>query len=91
MDPDAVSALVRDTLTSYRYDPPPPGTTIGVPWSPEKVYDHVEKLKAALLEEPYLQRFELRDTSEQCLREVPSCVEFWVVAESGSYTRRGIS
>src|SRR5437762_14304707 len=75
MDRGAVSSLVRNTLDGYRYEPPPAGITIGVPWSAEKVYTHVEKLKAALVE-PYLQRFELRETYEQVGQAEPSYAEF---------------
>jgi hypothetical protein len=53
MDRDTISSLVRETLASYRYEPPLPGTTRGVAWPKEKVYAYVEKLRAALVE-PYL-------------------------------------
>jgi hypothetical protein len=79
MDPDTVLSLVRDTLAGYRYESPPPGSTRGVPWSAEKVYAYVERLKAALVP-PYLQRFELRETSEQVAQAEPGYAEFWVVA-----------
>src|SRR5207249_11925713 len=82
MDRGAVSTLVRDTLASYRYEPPPAGSTVGVPWPAEKVYAYVEKLREALVE-PYLQRFELRESYEQVIRPEPSYAEFWVVAEGG--------
>jgi len=80
MDRSAISALVWDTITGYHYEPPPPGTTIGVPWSAEKVYGYVEKLKSALVE-PYVERFELRETYEQIGQSEPSYAEFWIVAE----------
>ncbi len=81
----AVSALVRETLAGFHYEPPPPGTTIGVPWSAEKVYGYVEKLKSALVD-PYLQRFELREAYEQAGQSEPSYAELWVVAEGdGGY------
>ncbi len=77
--------LIRDTLTSYHYVPPPPGSTIGVPWSAEKVYGYVVKLRAALVE-PYVQRFELRETYEQAGQSEPTYAEFWVVAKGdGGY------
>ena len=83
MDRDAVSALVRDTLAGYRYEPPPSGSTVGVPWSAEKVYGYVEMLRAALVP-PYLQRFALRETYEQVTCGEPSYAEFWVVAEGAA-------
>jgi hypothetical protein len=85
MDRSAVSSLVRDTLAGYRYEPPPTGSTLGVPRSAEKVYAYVEKLSAALVE-PYLQRFELRESYEEVGQDEPSYAEFWVVAEgNGGY------
>src|SRR4051794_2792742 len=83
MDRKAVSALVRAMLASYLYELPP-GGTIGVPWSADKESSHVEKLREALVQ-PYLQRFELRETYEQVGQPEPSYAEFWVVAEAGSY------
>jgi hypothetical protein len=50
MDRGMVSALIRDALSRYHYHPPLPGSTIGVPWSAEKVQGYVEKLKEALVE-----------------------------------------
>jgi hypothetical protein len=75
--------LVQETLAAYHYEPPPPGSTIGIPWTAEKVSDYVKKLREALVE-PYLQRFELRETYEQVVRNEPCFAEYWVVAESGS-------
>ena len=84
MDEESVSTLVRDVLANYHYEPPPPGSTIGVRWSAEKVSAYVEKLKKALVK-PYLRCFELRETHEQIRQSEPSYAEFWVVAESVGY------
>jgi hypothetical protein len=85
MDRSAVSTLIRDTLAGYRYEASAAGGTIGVPWSAEKVYGYVEKLKAALVV-PYLQRFELRETYEQVAQAEPTFAKFWVVVEGeGGY------
>jgi hypothetical protein len=84
MNSGMLQALVHETLARFRHEAPPPGTTVGVPWSAEKVHDHVETLKPALVE-PYLQRFELRETYEQSAQPEPSYAEYWVVAESGCY------
>jgi hypothetical protein len=84
MDGGTLQALVHEMLARFRYETPPPGTTLGIPWSAEKVYDHVERLKRALVD-PYLQRFELRETYEQSGQHEPSYAEYWVVAESGCY------
>jgi hypothetical protein len=82
MDQAAVNELILATLAGYRYEPPSPGSTIGVPWSAEKVYAHVEALKQRLVS-PYLQRFELRETYAQSTAAAPTFADYWVVAESG--------
>jgi hypothetical protein len=79
MDRLSLSLLIRDTLASYHCAPPAPGSTIGVPWTVEKVCKHVEKLRRALIE-PYLQRFELRETYEQAGQSQPTSADFWVIA-----------
>lgn len=84
MDRAAITELVRETLATYRYEPPPPGSTIGVPWSAERVYVYVERLRGCLVE-PYLQRFELRETHPQCVAAEPTHADYWVVAESAGY------
>jgi hypothetical protein len=84
MDSKAIQAFVHETLAEYRYEPPPPGSTIGTPWSAEKVSDHVNELKASLVE-PYLQRFELRETYDQVAQKEPRLAEYWVVAKSENY------
>ena len=85
MDRQSLTNLIHETLASYHHVPPPFGSTIGTPWSTEKMYRYVEKLKSALIE-PYLQRFELRETYEQARVSEPSYAEYWVVAEGdGGY------
>jgi hypothetical protein len=84
VDRAAIQELIRGTLADYRYEPPPPGTTVGVPWSADKVYSYVERLKGCVVE-PYLQRFELRETYAQCTAAEPALADYWVVAESVGY------
>jgi hypothetical protein len=84
MDQAAVSTLVRVTLAGYRYDPPPPGSMIGVPSTPETVSAYVEKLRGALVA-PYKQRFKLQETYEQTGQPEPRYAEYWVVAEGREY------
>jgi hypothetical protein len=85
MDRQALSILIRDTLATYHYVPPPPGSTVGAPWTPDKVYGYVERLRGALVE-PYVQRFELRETYEQARESEPTYAEFWVIAKGdGGY------
>lgn len=79
MDRQSLSILIRDTLANYHYEPPPPGTTIGVPWTAEKVYGYVEKLRNALVD-PFVQRFELRETFDQVGQLEPTYADLWVVA-----------
>lgn len=85
MDQKAIKTLVCQTISEYVYEAPLAGSTIGVPWSEEKVLGYVEKLRAALVE-PYLQRFELRETYEQVSAQFdPSHCDYWVVAEGCHY------
>jgi hypothetical protein len=84
VDSAAIQKLIRATLAGYRYEPPPPGSTTGVPWSADKALASVERLRGRLVE-PYLQRFELRETYSQCVGGEPAFADFWVVAESPGY------
>ncbi len=84
MNSAAISELVRETLAGYRYEPPPLGSTLGVSWSLDKVNSYVERLRGCLVE-PYLQRFELRETYSQVGADEPTYAEYWVVAESSGY------
>ena len=85
MDRQSLSILIRDTLASYHYVPPPPGSTIGVPWTADKICEYVEKLRRALVE-PYIQRFEMRETYEHAGQAQPTYADFWVIATgNGGY------
>jgi hypothetical protein len=84
VDRGAIQELIRTTLAGYRYEPPPRGSTFGEPWSADKVYSHVEQLRKSLVE-PYLQRFELRESYSQCVAAESTYAEYWVVAESAGY------
>jgi hypothetical protein len=84
MDSKTIQAFVHETLAEYHAEPPPPGSTVGTPWSAEKVSDYINELRGALVE-PYLQRFELRETYEQLAQKEPRFAEYWVVAERGNY------
>jgi hypothetical protein len=84
MDQQSLSTLIRDTLSNYRFEPPP-GAAVGVPWSAEKIREHIKILRDTLVE-PYVQRFELRETFEQVAQSQPTYAEFWVVAKlDGGY------
>jgi hypothetical protein len=85
MDREVVSALVRETLASYGHEPAPQGSsTIGLPWSAEKLRGYLERLEGALVE-PYLQRFELQETYEEIRQPGLSFADYWVVTEIGNY------
>jgi len=78
MTPEEVEALVRKEIELFHYEPPEPGTTLGRPWSTEKVQGYVQKLRGALVK-PYLQNFIPMDTYEQIQEK--KTVQYWVVAE----------
>jgi len=74
-----ISTIVAQALDAYVYEAPAQGSTLGVPWTEEKVRRHLSLLRAALVV-PYLQKFELRDTFAQMRRLEAEIVEYWVVA-----------
>lgn len=79
-----IAAIVTVEINKYRYEPPAPGSTVGVPWSTEKVAAHVELLKQSLVP-PRLESFALAETYEQITNQVSANAEYWVVAESDGY------
>jgi hypothetical protein len=79
-----VARIVRKELEEFTYEVPPPGTTVGVPWSEEKVRSYLPKLRAALVE-PYVELFQVRDTYEETQVEPPITADYWVVAEAEHY------
>lgn len=74
--------MVQDELRTYSYEEPELGTTLGKPWSEEKVLCYIPKLKRALVK-PYLQRFRLEESGER--RDHPVFAEYWVVAIDHGY------
>ena len=84
MTSNDVANLITAELRDYQYEPPPPGTTLGKPWSSEKVATHLDLLREALVT-PYLQKFVLEDTYEQLTAREKQVVEYWVVAEAEFY------
>ncbi|MEE4383547.1 MAG: hypothetical protein V2J02_16225 [Pseudomonadales bacterium] len=75
---------MKTELERFRYAEPQRDDLIGVRWSEQTVLSHIPKLRAALVE-PYLKRFQLRDTYEQIRSQKPYTAEYWVVAETESY------
>ncbi len=70
--------MIRNLLARHRCEPTE--STVGIPFSADKMSDYVQELKAALIE-PRLQRFELRETYEQVVRHAPEYADYWVIAE----------
>jgi hypothetical protein len=79
-----IERMVDAEIQGFVHEPPAPGTTVGVPWSEDKVRSYLPKLRAALVK-PYQQRFVLRDTPMQIRGTAPSFEEYWVVAETSGY------
>lgn len=71
-------------IDGFRYEPPATGTTVGMPWSEDKVLSYIPQLRAALVT-PYRRRFVLRDTSAQIRAAPPMFADYWVVAETDGY------
>src|SRR4051794_40622769 len=84
MNSNDIERRVRSDIDDYRYFAPRPGSTVGVPWSEEKVRSYIAKLERALVE-PVLQRFVVRDTYEQMQRDPPLVEAYWIVARTGMY------
>lgn len=84
MNASDVERIVAAEVDGFVYEAPAPGTTVGVPWSEEKVRSYLPKLRAALVK-PYQQRFALRDTPAQLRASSPTFAEYWVIAETDGY------
>ncbi len=84
MTSDDIASLIAVELEEYHYKAPPSGSTLGKPWSLDKVTAYVEKLRKALVK-PYLHKFVLDDTYEQMTAVEKQVVEYWVVAEAELY------
>src|SRR5690606_5538530 len=84
MQSSDVARIVRSELDGYSYEASPSGSTVGVPWSEEKVRSYLPRLEAALVD-PYLQDFFIRDTWEQVQANPSITAEYWVVAEAEFY------
>ncbi|MCH8492744.1 MAG: hypothetical protein LAT53_05865 [Idiomarina sp.] len=82
MNSEDISQIIEEELDSYSYDVPEPGTTLGRPWSEEKVLSYIPKLRESLVI-PYLRKFRLSETHEHFNKEVFE--DYWVVAIDGGY------
>ena len=80
-----VLKIVEADLKAFKYAAPELGSTVGVPWTEDKVMTYIPKLKAALVK-PYLQSFLLKETYEQINDNKKEHASYWVIAEeSGNY------
>lgn len=82
MNSEEISQIIEKELEAYVFDEPEPGTTLGKPWTEEKVLSYIPKLRKALVT-PYLQKFRL---SETCAHFDTQVFEnYWVVAIDEGY------
>ena len=84
VDASQVAALVAKELTTYRYEAPPSGSSLGTPWPEDKIRAYIQQLRSALVE-PHLRTFTLRDTKREIDAPVPLTANYWVVAHSPGY------
>ncbi|MGH7626460.1 MAG: hypothetical protein ACREOJ_14220 [Gemmatimonadaceae bacterium] len=82
MTSEDVKAIVARELATWRPPVVEPGTTIGIPWTPERYRPEIERLRAALVT-PYEQRFALHETDDPEPRRVEGQAVYWVVASTG--------
>lgn len=75
-----IAALVAALIDHHQYEPPALGSTVGVPWSAEKVATHVALLKQSIVP-PRLESFVLSETYEQISASTRAIAKYWVVAE----------
>ena len=74
-----IERIVNAAIDGFVYEPIAQGSTVGIPWSEDKVRSYLPRLRAALVK-PYQRRFLLRDTYEQIRAAMPTFTEYWVVA-----------
>ena len=84
MTSEEIKNIIETELNEFLYQEPEKGSTLGTPWSADKVASYIPKLKAALVE-PYLQRMELGETYAHAISEKSEYAEYWVIAEDGGY------
>jgi len=84
MTSNEIKEMIETELSGYKATQPKEGSTLGVPWSNDKVMSYIPKLKAALVE-PYLQKMLLKETYEQVKSKNDEYANYWVIAKDGSY------
>ncbi|MBI5790396.1 MAG: hypothetical protein HZA63_02865 [Rhodocyclales bacterium] len=81
-----LKSWVLEDMQRYldEYETPPPGTTIGTPWSKEKVAAELERMLPCVID-PFVTECFIEDTLEQQNSNPPIRRECWVVAIDRSY------
>jgi hypothetical protein len=79
-----VAYLVELELRNFGHSVPAQGTTVGIPWSADKVAAGVSNLHASLVT-PYLQEFALGDSFEEATSPILKLVKYWIVAKTPHY------
>ena len=85
MNPSDLQRLVLDEMQKYLqgFEAPLPGTTLGTPWSRDKVAAELETMRT-LLVAPYEATYLCGDPPD-ALKNTESQKKGWVVAADGSY------
>lgn len=85
-NPHALKRFVLEDMERYHaeYDLPPPGATVGMPWSKERVAAELDRMRPCLVE-PVLVECSVRDTFDDVSAQHPERRECWLVAVDGGY------
>jgi hypothetical protein len=85
-DPSELTRWISEQVDSYldNYELPEPGTTVGIPWSREKVATELARMRTCIVD-PYVATFLFHDTIEQINADPQIRKQCWVVAEDGVY------
>lgn len=67
MNPSELKAFVLKDMQRFydEYEIPPLGTTVGIPWSKERIAAELEQMRSCLID-PFLTECSIADTHEQC-------------------------
>ena len=84
MTSEEVKNFIQAELEAFEYVKPEKASTLGEPWSEDKVASYIQNLKAALVE-PYLQQMVLSETYAHLTSDKPEYSEYWIVAEDDGY------
>lgn len=84
MTASELKSFVLQDMKMYlaEYEVPAPGTTVGTPWSKERVARELEKMLPCVID-PFATEYFLEDTEEQRTAGIRRTC--WVIAIDGSY------